>query len=89
MLDKRKKTYSKVGQKRKPGREKDRKGAFEVAKLSLLPSFFMATQRRNRGGTEEEVRHTGLGHDRGRRKAPVLCIESSSAFRPAVPAQLA
>lgn len=91
MLDKRRKTYNKIGQKKKKlGREKDRRGDFEVAKLRLFPSFFVATQRRNTGETEEEeVRHTGLGHDRGRRKGPVPCTESRLAFRPAVPAQLA
>lgn len=78
MLDKRRKTYSKVGQKRKPGREKDRKGAFEVAKLSLFPSFFMATQRRNRGGIEEEVRHTGLGHGGSKeRSSPMHRVQLS------------
>lgn len=50
MLDKRRKTYNKVGKNWKLERERDRKRDFEVAKLYLFPSFFMATQRRNTGG---------------------------------------
>lgn len=67
-------------------REKDRKGDFEVRKAaSLSVIVYGYTEEKHGGGIEEEeVRHTGLGHEE--RSGP---MHSESSSRPAVPAQLA
>ena len=48
MLDRRRKTYDKVGKNRKPDREKDRKRDFEVVSLSII--LYGYTEEKHRGG---------------------------------------